>query len=184
MTLTNRMSTRRRRVQFSLATLLAIVTALSVFLSVGRWLGWQIVLYLADLAGLLAVTSLPFVVVLLGRSNKGKGGIGGVIVVAGVLLVVHFVATVLSVELLLREPFVLDLVPFDGVMDSTLNCSLPSAAAGLLIALAFGKRIWRIPAFWIGGTLIAAGALAFVWYGHYFFGELLGDSLANNVWWL
>ena len=175
--------TWRQGVRCSLATLFAILTVFPVLLGVGYLLDSQI-LGLAYMAGLLAMGSLPLVIVVLWWSGKGKGHIAGVVVAVGTLLAIHFVATVLSVESLLREPWILDLAPYDGVMWLTLNWSVPLALAGLLIAFAFRKGISRIPAFWIGWALIVCGAVAFIWYGYYFFGELLGESLADNVWWL
>ena len=138
----------------------------------------------AYVAGLGVVTFLPLVIVLMRLSSKFQKGIGVALLVAGVLFVIHFLFLVISIESLLRQPFLLDLHPYYGLMEGTLNWTVPSAVAGLLIAPALRKGLWRTPAFWIGGALIVAAAVAFVCYGHYFFGTLLGDPLANNVWWL
>jgi hypothetical protein len=130
------------------------------------------------------VTFLPLVIVVMRLSRKFQKAIGVALVVAGVLFVVHFLFVVLSIESLLRQPFLLDLNPFDGLMLDTLNWTVPSAVVGWLLAPALQRRLWRTPAFWIGGALIVSAAVAFVWYGHYFDAELLGVPLAEDVWWL
>jgi hypothetical protein len=187
MTSTSGTPNRRRRWQFSLGALLALVTAVSVLLSVGRWIGWgylALPLLAAYLGGLGVVTFLPLMIVLMRLSRKSQKAIGVALVVAGVLFVMHLLFLVISIESLLRQPFLLDLHPYYGLMEGTLNWTVPSAVAGLLIAPALRKGLWRTPAFWIGGMLIVSAAVAFVWYGHYFFGTVVGDPLANNVWWL
>ncbi len=187
MTSTSGTPNRRRRWQFSLGALLAVVTAVSVLLSVGRWLGWgylALPLLAAYVAGLGVVTFLPLVIVLMRMSSKFQKAIGAALVVAGVLFAAHFLVVVLWLEWMLRQPMLWDVHPVDNLLEETLNWTVPSAPAAWLIAPALQRRLWRTPSFWIGGVLIVSAAVAFVWYGNYFFGTLLGDPLANNVWWL
>jgi hypothetical protein len=89
----------------------------------------------------------------------------------------------LSIEYLLRQPMVFDLIPFDRILFSTLNWTVPSAAMGLLIGFVFHVRGSRPPHFWSGTAMIAGACAALLWYGQYLFGGS-GESLADFVWWL
>jgi hypothetical protein len=139
-------------------------------------------LQIAGMFGAVIVALLPLLVVAMIRRGHWSAYGGNAIIVAGVVLMTHVALTAATVELLLRHPFVLDLIPYDGVVSSTLNFVVPGSLIGFLIASIAPER--RNRAFWFGGFLLAVGNAASIVYGHYFFCTLLGDRLAVHVWWM
>jgi len=91
-------------VRCSLGTLFVVVTALSILLGVDRLLGCKF-LGFAYFGGLLAMTSLPLVVAMLGRNSKDNRLIAEVVVIAGTLLVMHFAATAICLANLWQTMF-------------------------------------------------------------------------------
>jgi hypothetical protein len=177
-------SSRRGRLQFSLKELLVVVTVASVLLAIGRWCGWAVLYFPAFLASAFLPPLLPFAVVWCRWSKVGKQNIGPWTIVSGACLILHVALTGLPVEWQRRNSFYLDLHPFYHFLESALNWTVPAVVVGLLIAFASMERPWQRPSLWVGAVLIALGVAACVWYGDYFYGELMGDSLAEWVWWL
>jgi hypothetical protein len=163
----------------SLLVLGSLVLAVVAATAIGGFAGLQLVLMIA----VLFVAMLPLGIVAMLRHRPWTMYVGHTIVAAGILLAAHLVLTATTVELLLRQPFVLDLVPYDGAVSFTMNIALPGSLLGLLIAaLAPSQSPKRMV--WIGGLLLTFGNVAAIGYGHYFFGTLLGARLAAHVWWM
>lgn len=173
---------KRRSFQFSLSALLLLVTvagALSYIFT--RIPGLLLFVQLPVIVGLPCLPLLP---ACLSKRVDKKRSIGGYVIASGVLLSLHLAATVGWVHMLLREPFILDLVPFDSLVGATLNWTIPSTFGAVLVAIALPKTTCRNVSFAIGGILLAGAAVGFVLYGNYFFGEILRFPLRDHVWWL
>ncbi len=175
------------RVQFRLGSLLALVGAFAVLLAMGHWWGWRFLWGLCSiviLGGTGGVIFLPALVFVLARSARGRGWIGTVFLAAGSLLIIHVIALWASVEFTLRQPWVLDVNPYDHLVSENLNWTLPAAVMGMCVALSLRRKIPPSNLYWVGVSLTACGCLALAWFGHYFFSTLMGSTLAKNVWWL
>ena len=99
------------------------------------------------------------------------------------MLLSHVSLTAATVELIVRQPFFLDLVPYDNVMAETINIVVPCSLAGLTIAF-FATVRGQMKLVVIASVVLALANLSAICYGHYFFATLLGDGLAAQAWWL
>jgi uncharacterized membrane protein (DUF485 family) len=176
--------------QFSLRALLIVVTATSVFLAVGSWIDWWRLVALAQLGIYLAhglATIAPFLLILPGMPLPNEKVIGKWVVALGALFVSHVLATVIVVEMLLQTPMLLDLNPYDGVVQATLNWTVPYVAVGLLIAGFFWQQVRGSPACMAGCGLATVGLVAWLWYGHRFWCDYCGydlSELSEIAWWM
>ena len=177
------------RPQFSLRTLLVVVTATSVLLAVGNWIGWWRLVALAQLGICIAhgvATVAPCMLILPGMPLPNKKVVGNWAIALGVLFVLHVVATAIVVEMLLQTPMLLDLNPYDGVVQATLNWTVPYVAVGLLIVGFFWQQVRGSRACMAGCGMAAVGLVAWVWYGHRFWCGYCGydlSELSEIVWW-
>ncbi|WP_442505677.1 hypothetical protein SH528x_004477 [Novipirellula sp. SH528] len=130
----------------------------------------------------VCMTLLPIAVVMMIRRRVTMDRIGQLIIAAGTLLVVHVALTAATVELLLRQSFVLDLIPYNRVISFTMNYVVPGTLLGFTIAsLSQSSESKRFV--WTGGFVVAIGSIAAIAHGYYFFATLLGDDFASRVWW-
>jgi hypothetical protein len=171
---------KHRRSQFSLFALLAGVTAAGVITYLAIRMPWLIAF--AQIAIILAVTSLPVVFVLLSK-DEGKRLMGLLLIGSGALLAVHLIATASCVQMLTRVPFLLDLHPFDNLIEITLNWTIPAGLFAIPLGLVLRKGAGSGVSFAIGAILLCGVAAGFIWYGNYFFSGLMGESLSEYVWW-
>jgi len=176
--------------QFSLGALLMVVTAMSVLLGIGCWIGWWRCLALTQFGlfvGHFAVTGAPFVLILPGMPLPNRKVVGIWTLSLGALLILHVLATILGVEMLLRTPMLMDLHPFTHMIQGTLNWTVPYVAMGLLIAGFLWQQVRSNRACVAGCGLAAVGLAGCVWYGHRFWCEYLGydlSELSEIVWWV
>ncbi|MEN6497305.1 MAG: hypothetical protein ABFD16_23660 [Thermoguttaceae bacterium] len=176
---------RHHRLQYSLREVFIAAAVLSVILALGRTFGWH-ALYLADIAGLLLLTALPYVLALRSlilRTGINPTHVEQAVLAAGILLAIHLAATTAAVEAMIRTPWTVDPHPYDSFIIDTLNVTLPSVVVGIAAGVSFARRLWCSPTFVVGIVLFAGAALGFVWYGSHFFG-LTGDSLGEHIWWI
>lgn len=137
----------------------------------------------AGMFGGAFVALLPLAIAVMIHQPLWSNRIGHTITAAGFVMVLHVTLTAATVELLLRQPFVLDLVPYGGVISLTLNIAVPGSLLGLAFAM-LTPSLHRTRQFWIGGLVLVVGNVVAIGYGYYFFDALLGDDLASNVWWI
>lgn len=175
------MPQKLRSLQFSLSELLLFATAAgAIAYAFTRIPGLLLFLQLPLAVGLPCLPLLP---ALLPKRDDAKRSMGGYVIATGVLLVLHLAATAGLVHMLLREPFILDFVPFDSLVRLTLNWTIPSTFAAILVANALPRTTCRSLGFAIGAIMLAGASVGFVFYGNYFLGEILGPSLRYHVWW-
>ena len=141
------------------------------------------VIALAQIAVILAVISLPVIFVFVSRHDDGGRHMGRLLIGAGMLLGFHLTVTAAWGLMLMRVPMLLDPHPFDNLIQITLNWTIPAGLAGIPLGLVLRKTAWSNSGFAIGAILLSGVTVGFVWYGNYFFGELLGQSLSEYVWW-
>ena len=147
----------------------------------------RLVLALFNLAAMLLLTALPALVLMLRKAQGHPRYVGRLVLMAGVLLILHLAGVAGAVWDMMHPPpgvLVLDPHPYDGWIRLTLNFSIPGALAGLLCAAVAGKGIRRSVSFLSGTLLLALGTAGFVTYAYYFYHELLGLPLSDEVWWL
>ncbi len=172
-----------KRPQFSLRALCILVTAVSVLLGVGCWVGWTPLLGFAYMGTCLAqgVSFWPVLIAILLKKRADERIFGASVLAGGTLLVIHLLATILVIEMLRSADSALD--PIDRVIADALNYVLPSVATGLLLG-AFWRRMWPNRAYVAGCCLAAVGVVGFAWYGNRVFSVYWGRSLSEIVWWL
>lgn len=136
-------------------------------------------LVLLDAIGLCALTTLPVVILLL-RGKAAAEHAGRVVLVAGGFLALHCLLTVVWLQHLQVVPMLPDPAPFDRLILSTLNLSIPSVLLGVLLAVYMRPRVVRHCSFWTGVALLLTASLGLIWRSHCFFGNWIRD----NTWWL
>jgi ABC-type phosphate transport system permease subunit len=186
MTQTTRELKPRRRPQFSLRTLLVVVTAVSVLLGVGFWVRWWLLLRFISWGVLhapLAIAAWPVPFAVLWRRRVGKDSFGRWVLVLGFLFLCQWLAMVYAVDaILLGRP--LSMHFYDSAMQLALNWEVPSVAVGLLVASLFVRTMRHDLPFVTGWIAATVGLLGFIWHGNHFFTVYMGETLSDIVWWL
>ena len=163
-----------RKISVELFGLVALVCLIASGL-----VGYPVALTLA----VMCMAFLPLLVIAMLRSEDWSGRIGRILVAAGLLLTAHVSVTAILVFLLLRQPWVLDLSPYNSMIYVALNFAVPGSSISLSIAV---PRACKSPTrlIWLGTAAITVGNSVALAYGYYFFAGLLQIRLSDNVWWL
>lgn len=179
-----------KRFQFDLRTTLGVVTATSVLLGMGCWIGWGRILSLVQFCLCVAhigATGAPLILMAPWIPTPNKKVVEIWVFSLGALFVLHVLATSLVIERLLQIPLLFDIIPYDRFMLATLNWTVPYVAVGLLIATIFWRQVRSSRICMTGCCLAAIGLAAAVGYGYRLFGNYFGDDLSELseiVWWL
>lgn len=176
-----------RRPQFSLRTLLVVVTAVSVLLGVGAWIRWLPLLRLISWGALhapLAITAWPVPFVVLWRRHVTKERFGQWTLAVGSLFLCQWLAMVYAVDVVLHSGRSLNMRYYDSAMQLALNWEVPSVAVGLLVAVLFMRAMRRDLPFVTGWIAATVGLLGFIWHGNHFLAVYRGTTLADVVWWV
>lgn len=175
------------RPQFGLRAMLVVVTLLSLALGLGGWMGWSDVFDFAMLATWYVqvhVTFWPVVMAVLWLFGADAKIYGRCVVVLGILFLSHLTAAILFVEMLCHTTW--DLYPFNshtGLIVTTLNWTVPSAAIGVAVGLCFGLTARTTFPYLLGCFLAALGVFGFLCFAVWLDSSRL-YSLTDSVWWL
>lgn len=173
-----------RKLQFSLRTLFASMTAVSVLLGLGFWLGWPTVtgVILGVTKPLqIAVTFWPVVIGVLWLFEAEAKIYGRCVLFLASFFLFRFLVVVAYLEAVAHDPMGLDRSACEEMVLGMLNWTVPSVAVGLAIGLYFGLTARTTLAYLVGCFLTAVALLGSVWFAQRA-DWLLGPL--EIVWWV
>lgn len=150
-----------KRPQFSLRTLFAFITAVSLLLGLAHWLDWLSVCGAIQwTTGWLqiGVTFWPIAIAVLWSFEAEARVYGKCVLALACLFIVHLLATILYLDALRSSQTAVDPIVYEVMLGSTLNWTLPSVAIGVLIGIYMGLTA-RTTLPYLAGCLLAAGGL-------------------------